>query len=197
MKRGFTIVELMVSVGIIAILLTIVIVAAGGSQSKAREHRAVALQTALEQAIAAYYAELGEWPRAIETKANSGGTPDADRGHSFTFTEDETDSVFREIVAKAFGSSKGSKAALVDVMALFVAPSASLKENTSGWGCSHSGRGLDLSQMMATGEDAKSAINQLSFGYPCSEHGRFCRFWLKYNVPSDAVTVLRTKPKKD
>ena len=194
MRRGFTIVELMVSVGIIAILLTIVIVAAGGAQGKAREHRAVALQTALEQAIAAYYAELGEWPSAIETKANSGGTPNADKGHSFVFTEDETDSVFREVVGKAFGNSKGSKAALVDVKALFVARTASLKENASGWGCPHCGRGCELSQMMAPGEDSASAINQLSFGYPCSDHGRFCRFWIKYNVPSDAVTVLMTKP---
>lgn len=184
MKRGFTIVELMVSVGIIAVLLTIVIVAAGGAQSAVRKDRREAMRVALEQGITAFYAELGEWPRAIESRI------DSTQGSSCVFKGSEADEIFREVIAKAYGSSKGAKVMLVDVSALFVAESASLKDPSRVF--NHSGRGLDLSQMRVEGEDAQDAINRLSFGYPCVKHGRFCRFWVKYNVKSDSVEVHPT-----
>ena len=197
MKRGgFTIVELMVCVGIIAILLTIVVVAAQGSLGKARVHRTAAMQTALEQGLAAYYAELGEWPRAIEAKANSNERPNADNGNAVTFTEGETDEIFREVVGKAFGEGRGAKSALVDVSALFVAKTAGL-QRTPDYGCTHCGYGRELSELTNAGSDERVPISQLSFGYPCAEHGRFCRFWIKYNVRSDSVSVLTGKPKSN
>lgn len=184
MKRGFTIVELMVSVGIIAILLTIVIVAAGGAQKGARDKRTEALRVALEQAVTAYYAQVGEWPNAIETKI------DSIRDESYTFTENETDSIFREVVGKAFGRGKGARAVLVDVSALFVAKTSNLGPKPST-GCAHCGLGMDFAQMQAKGAGASSMVNQLSFGYPCADHGRFCRFKISYDVKSDSVTVSK------
>ena len=56
-KRGFTIIELMLVVGILAILITIVVVAASGVQKASREKRAIAMASALEQALGAYYAQ--------------------------------------------------------------------------------------------------------------------------------------------
>lgn len=184
MKRGFTIVELMVSVGIIAILLTIVIVAAGGAQKSAREKRTEALRVALEQAVTAYYAQVGEWPNAIETKINS------IRNDSYTFSESETDSIFQEVVGKAFGQGKGAKVALVDVSALFVAKTAGLRR-AADYGCAHCGLGMDFAQLQAKESGGRGLVNQLSFGYPCTEHGRFCRFKISYDVKSDAVTVSK------
>lgn len=184
MKRGFTIVELMVSVGIIAILLTIVIVAARGSLGKAREHRTEAMRVALEQAIAAYYAQAGEWPHAIEARI------DSIRGNSYTFTESETDSIFREVVAKALGGAKGEKATLVDVSALFVAKTAELRKGEKKW-CAHCGPGCDFSELQSKGARVQDLVGQYSFGYPCTDHGRFCRFGIRYNVKSDAVSVTK------
>ena len=53
MKKGFTIVELLVVIGVLAVLMTIVVVAASGVQKGGREKRASAMRSALEQAIAA------------------------------------------------------------------------------------------------------------------------------------------------
>ena len=64
MKKGFTIVELLVVIGVLAVLMTIVVVAASGVQKGGREKRASAMRSALEQAIAAYYAQEGKWPAA-------------------------------------------------------------------------------------------------------------------------------------
>ena len=70
-RRGFTIVELLVVVAIIGILGGIVTTAAMGSIRGARSKRADAMRAALEQAIAAYYAQEGRWPDVIERKASS------------------------------------------------------------------------------------------------------------------------------
>ena len=92
MKKGFTIVELLVVIGVLAVLMTIVVVAASGVQKGGREKRASAMRSALEQAIAAYYAQEGKWPAAIENQTSSM------TDEKYTFDASATDAIFRETV---------------------------------------------------------------------------------------------------
>lgn len=188
MKRGFTLVELMVTVGILAILLTIVIIAAGGVVETAREKRAEATRIALEQGIATYYAQTDEWPKAIEDRIGSQKS-----GTEFTLSDSEADQVFAEVVGKAFGSGKGLKSMMLDASGLYVADRSGLRSPVSADVCPqrHCGRGIDFAEVTKKGAKNRLSLGQLAFGYPCKEHGRFCRFKIQYDVKSDSVKVLK------
>ena len=196
-KRGFTIIELMLVVGILAILITIVVVAASGVQKASREKRAIAMASALEQALGAYYAQEGSWPNTIENKTKS-MTEDA-----YTFTASETDTIFREVVGKAFGKGSGQKSMLIDATGLYVINTT--RTGNGGKGCNDNhGKpgtpgycgnqrcqpGLDFSEAVKKGNRHVS-LSQMSFGYPGKENGKFCRYKITYNGKTDSVTVSR------
>ena len=202
-KRAFTLIELMMVVAVISVLIGIVSVAATGSIRNARSRRADAMRLALEQGIAAYYAQEGEWPNVIENKAGS-MTED-----TYTFDTGETDSIFQQVVGKAFGKGGGRKSVLVDPSALFVANSSKLGNNGEGCYDNHSNRnkstycgdkkcitGLDF--LIAVNRNGKNPIsfNKLAFGYQ-GEEGKFRRFWITYNGKTDSVTVSKENPNKN
>ena len=134
MKRGFTIVELLVVIAVIGILGGIVTSATVGAIKNARGNRRDAMRVALEQAIATYYAQEGKWPDAIESKIRSGLDED-----TYTFSPSECDEIFRQVVGKGFGKS-GRKSVLVDATALFVARSSQLGNGGEGCFDNHSNR---------------------------------------------------------
>jgi prepilin-type N-terminal cleavage/methylation domain-containing protein len=204
MKRGFTIVELMVVIAVLAILSGIVTVAALGAIKNGRAKRAEAMRVALEQGIAAYYAQEGRWPDAIESKAGS-MTEDI-----YTFTPDEADKIFRQVVGKGFGRD-GAKSMLVDATALFVCNvSGNGGVGNQGRGCydNHGNRqnrktfcggqgcrkGVDFSLAVARGSKSKIPFDSMAFGYQGAEYGMFCRFWIKYNARTDSVSVSKSGP---
>jgi len=194
-RRGFTIIELLVVIAIISVLTTIVVVAAGGAIKQSRSRRAAAMRTALEQAVATYYAQVGKWPDVIEQKAQ---TMDEE---TYTFSATETDRIFQQIVGKAYGKS-GTRSILVDASALFVANASSLRNNHNGCFDNHADRkasnycgnqgcigGRDF--QLAANRNSKDYINfsNMAFGYAGPENGKFCRFWITYNAKTDSVTV--------
>ena len=78
MRRGFTIIELVMVVAIMGILLGIVTTAAAGAIRQARIRKAEACCKVVQAAFETYYAQKGEWPGGIESKitgdkANSEG----------------------------------------------------------------------------------------------------------------------------
>lgn len=204
MKKAFTLLELMMVVAVISVLIGIVSVAAAGAIRNARSKRADAMRVALEQGIAAYYAQEGVWPDKIEKKAGS-MTED-----TYTFTGSEADSILQQVVGKAFGKGGGRRSVLVDPSALFVADSSRIGNNGEGCYDNHSNRnnagtfcgdkkciaGLDFTQ--AANRNSKSYIPfaKLAFGYQGTEEAKFRRFWITYNGKTDAVSVSKENPTK-
>ena len=195
MKKGFTIVELMAVTAIIAVLTSIVVVAARGSIRSSREKRATAMAKALQQGIAAFYAQEGKGPQAVESKMSS-------IKESYKFTADETDSIFQEVVGKGFGKGGGSRSVLVDASALFVANRSNLKNGGKGCFDNHANRskdnycgnqncsrGIDFSEAVKQGGKHRIPFAQMAFGYPGKINGRFRRFWIIYNARTDSVDV--------
>lgn len=69
-KNGFTIVELLIVIVVIAILAAISIVAYSGIQQRAKNSQMLASFDAAEKAVRLYHAETGEYP---ETQDENGG----------------------------------------------------------------------------------------------------------------------------
>ena len=201
MKRGFTIVELLVVIAVIGILGGIVTSATVGAIKNARGNRRDAMRVALEQAISTYYAQEGKWPDAIESKIRSGLDED-----TYTFSPSECDEIFRQVVGKGFGKS-GRKSVLVDATALFVARSSQLGNGGEGCFDNHSNRkksstycgnkncigGVDFSTAVAKSGPKHIRFNEMAFGYQGKDAGKFCRFWVKYNGKTDSVKVSNSK----
>lgn len=198
-RSAFTLVELLVVIAIIGILTGIITIAASGAIRSARAKRAEAMRVALEQGIAAYYAQEGVWPPVIESRSKN-------MSHdTYTFTPSETDDIFREVVGKGFGRSGGRRTVLVDAMALFVADSTRI--GNSGRGCydNHDNKknsstycgdqkciyGVDFSVAVARSGRDHLRFSQMAFGYQGTEEGRFRRFWITYNGQTDSVTVSK------
>jgi len=173
MKKGFTIIELLAVIGIISVLVTIVVTAAGGSIKSARERRTESMRIALEQGIIAFYAQTDEWPSTIESHIE-------DVEDTIKFEGTDADAIFREIVARGFGSTKSP---LVDASALFVC-SASQANKENAVGCDFP---------VAANRNSKYFIpfSSMAFGYPESDHGRFRRFNVVYRLKADTVSVQR------
>lgn len=169
-RRGFTIVELMMAVGILAILMSIVTVAVSGAVKSARSRRRDAMAAILQEGLSTYYARNGEWPSGMESDAKNG----TDR----TYEGTQADGIFRKIVQESVGSGK---APYLDVHALFVAP--------TGTG----DRGVGVPFLEARKKNVphrrQLGIGEMAFGYQDPSSGYFRRFKIKYTAASDSATV--------
>ena len=172
-RKGFTIVEMLAVIGVIAVLLSIIVTAASGVLKSSRSKRAEVMRNSLEQAIAAYYAQEGKWPSLIESAS-------ADGNDTVKFEGMKADKIVQEVVGKGFGRS-GKKSMLIDASALFVCDSSAANGTKA--------HGYEFSEVM--GRHAKHRINldQMAFGYQETKSGRFIRFKVVYNFRTDAVKV--------
>lgn len=72
-KKGFTIIELLIVIVIIAILATIGVVAYGGVQQSARDSKRESDITSLHTAIEAYYVQATQYPSFTQINDNAAG----------------------------------------------------------------------------------------------------------------------------
>ena len=174
MKKGFTIIELLMVIAIIAVLATIVTTASVATLRSSRAKRREAMRIAWEAAIATYHAQDSkeEWPGSIENLASG--------ANSDVLSESQAQDVFRLIVRRSIGSS-GAKNPLIDPGGLLVAASGAVDGKSSGVGFADALHGGSHRR--------KIGVNQMEFGYQGRKSGRFRRFNIIYNAATDSVKV--------
>lgn len=188
-RRGFTIVELMMVVGIIGILMGIVTTAAASSIKQARTRRADALCAAVEAGLATYYAQNDKWPEPLGSRIASGslGTSRNDEGLDNQSDDDKyvlTASEVRQMIKAIVLSSKEGNP-MMDISGLFVSRDPGEKDGK--------GYGMDfLDAIHGTKRSPKKmGVSEMYFGYPETGHGYFRRFKIVYSIPTDKMKVSR------
>lgn len=185
MKRGFTIVELLMVVGIIAVLLGIVTTAASSSVKMSRRRKAQALCTMVEAGLATYYAQKDEWPIT--------DLPD-DKGVEASLTGEQVRNCVRTLVQETKDGNP-----MLDISGLFVSrqtgePTKSVscgQCNHDRWYAPKGHWGMDfMSAIHGTRKSQKKMkLNEMYFGYPHPDSGGFMRFVMTYNVAADQIHV--------
>lgn len=185
-RRGFTLVELMMVVGIISILLTVVVSSVSSSMKAARSRRASAICSAVQAGLATYYAQNDEWPDPLAGKVRNGnfggsndeganGYNDADM---YVLQASEVRSMVKALVDEAKNGNP-----LMDISALFVSRDPGEKGGK--------GYGMDFFTAVRGDKRSKKKMNsgEMYFGYPDPSTGRFRRLKMVYSIPADQLTV--------
>ena len=176
MKKGFTIIELMVVVAILAVLLGIITTAATASIRKARERRALAMRETLQNGIAAYRERKDEWPGVLGEWAKN--DPPKDRGNPIKLTDGEYDGVVQDVLK----ISVGKQNRVMDPMGLLVMRAG---ENNGSSG------GRDYREVSKkNGKYGKRMSSKdMTIVYPNANDGKAYRYVIEYNTLTEAVTV--------
>ena len=175
MKKAFTIVELLMVIGVISVLVTIVTTAASNSIRSSRAQRTKAMKTALQTAITTYQAadSQGLWPGALKTASDGGVT--------CALSQNEAQNVFRIIVQRSTGES-GARLPLIDPHGLFVAPIGAQDGKTAGLS-------FDDARRKGPHRQRTLRVSDMEFGFPGRISGKFHHFNIVYHAESDSVTV--------
>lgn len=179
-RRGFTIVELLLVIGIITVLMGLVTTAASESMRSARDRRAEALFKLVQSGLAAYYAQNDEWPIDFSGKVGNHrtGANDVD-ANQYDLSASEVRTCVRKMVESAKTGNP-----LIDVSGLWV----SRGDGESG--SRHPGMDF-MSAIHGTRKSAKKMkLAEMYFGYPAS-NGSFERFGIGYSIAGDQLIVGR------
>jgi len=188
---GFTIVELLMVVGVIAILAGIVTTAATSAIRNARGRRAAAMLQVLEAGLNAYYSRNGEWPGSkLQDLADNGN---GNRNQKvYTLSASEADDTFRKLVSE---SVKPGAAPYLDPAGLYVATKTVADKGEARSGSEdpmRGGTGQNFRDSFVKQKGAvKMSIGDMAFGYQQKKTGWFRRFRISYNQQTDSVKVSR------
>ena len=186
MKKGFTIVELLVVITVIGVLMGIVTTAASNSVKASREKRATALCSVVQTALATYNAQKAGWPEPLGSKVRNGsfsssneegvnGQTDTDK---YVLTASEVRQMVKALVEE---TKKGNP--MMDISGLYVSRDSGEKDGK--------GSGMDfMSAIRGTKRSKKKmSTSEMYYGYPDKETGRFRRFKMVYSIPTDLLAV--------
>lgn len=188
MKKAFTIIELMVVVGILSILLTLVTTAVSDSMEMARRRKAEACKTVVQQGLNTYYAQKGHWPGKMGDKISNGlyqgnaNTEGDEKGETdrqkYVLNQTEIDDMVRELVEE---SKKRNP--MMDISGLFVSRATGQGENAKDIG-------LDFMQAVRGTKHSrkKMKVAEMHFGYP-NLKGYFRPLKVIYLIPTDEMLV--------
>lgn len=183
MKKAFTIVELLVVIGIIAMLMGIVTTAASESMKASRKRRAEALFSLVQSSLAAYYAQHDAWPKFTPPKTGNhkkSSSNDIDE-NQYDLTAGEVRDCIKEVIM-----SVKSKNPLIDVSGLWVSRSDGDAKGGKGYGTDF------LTAIRGNRKNAKKMVlSDMYFGYPNESNGKFVRFGIGYSISTDQMTVGR------
>lgn len=193
MKRGFTIVELLMVIGIIAVLTGIITTAAATSVKSSRTQKANALCALVQAGLATYREQKGDWPVNLPTERTnnegSGGRTDPDK---IVLNASEVRECVRKLVDEA---KRGNP--MMDISGLYVSRQNGELNGTGAKGqqAVKPAHGLDFfSAVHGTRETKKRMqVAEMYFGYPDPATGYFLRFKMVYSVPGDVITVSKQR----
>jgi prepilin-type N-terminal cleavage/methylation domain-containing protein len=185
MKKGFTIVELLMVIGIIAVLMGIVTTAASQSIRASRLRRADALCTLVQAGLAAYYAQYDEWPidLAGKTGSNDEGVNNNTDANIYVLQGSEVRQMVKALVEEA---KKGNP--VMDISQLYVSRSPGRPGDNV--------YGEDFMDAVRSTKDSpgRMKVAEMYFGYPEKKSGYFRSFRIIYSKgASDSLTVLKQK----
>lgn len=187
MRRGFTIIELVMVIAILGILLGIVTTAASNSIKQARSRKAEACCRVVQAGFETYYSQKGHWPGGVESKItgdkmNSEGHNNNTDSDVYELDPGDVDDMMRDILTEY---KKGNPC--LDISGLFV----SRHQGNRG------SRDLGMDFMTAIRGTKKEkngqrmSSSEMHFGYPESEHGYFRHFKVVYSKPTDQMKVSK------
>lgn len=193
MRRGFTIIELVMVIAILGILLGIVTTAAAGAIKQAREKKADACCAVVQAAFETYYAQKGEWPGGIDADLKSRGADDED---NCEIARSEVDKMMLDVLREYKNGNP-----CLDISGLFVSRSSAEPRSEYCPVCCSQLRyfpakgayGLDfMVAIRGTKKDAngqRMTTSQMHFGYPHKVDGRFMPFKVTYSKSTDRIKV--------
>lgn len=208
-RKGFTIVELLMVLGIIAVLMGIITTAASSSIRATRSQRMNALCTLVQTGLATYREQVGEWPvpalnaETVAPRDNHEGPGGANDPNKVVLNATEVRQAVKALVERAKQNSP-----VMDISGLFVAREnnelSSAGQQSGGKGASAANAGLKkvygmdfMTAIHGTKQSRKKmSSSEMYFGYPDPETGYFLRFKMVYSIVSDELVVLDQRGKK-
>lgn len=175
-KKGFTIIELLMVVAILATLLGIITTAVFASIRQARDRRTQAMRQTIQNGIAAYRQLKDKWPGDLEDLAKD---PPANRGTVITLNQGEYDSVVQDLLKVSVG--KNVKNRVMDPVGLLVMGKSGTEGKSSGVEFRAAAqKNGPYAKRMSTSE--MTIVHQ-------GGNGKAYRYKIVYNTESDSVTV--------
>lgn len=185
-RRGFTIVELLVTIAVLAVLMGIISTAATSVIRKSRARKNEALRTLLQQGIATYQAQTGYWPPkgGQLDDWSKDGVPEGKDGY---LSDAEYDKLMRYLMKMCL-NAKGNP--VMDVSGFTAVRTSALNSSKKDKDGNPMCSGEDIQTWVAkqrAGTGAKS--DQMVFGYANSDRNHFRRFRIHFNSESGSVKV--------